>query len=269
MHGEGSGRPALDQDPVVRIPIDLLDDPGVTLGIIRVYAAIRRRVGFEPAADNFLVAWPSVTTIAKDAALHRATVMEATAWLNDRDYIIRQRRPNQSSDFLVIVRRSWFREVAAHEGRVEAIRKFDMWRVEAARESRRHQARAAGERRARHEPSPGRKSPAGDRPAVRNDGASPGADFGSRLETTSVVATGRPRTVDHRICVPRNRGAAAAAPALPHEDQQQDLAYTGDGSVASLLQAAKRMPVAKPMSPGQYEARIRELRRMTQGWKQS
>jgi hypothetical protein len=198
----GNGRPPLEQDDVVRLPVELMAEPDVTLGIIRVYAAIRRRVGFEPAdEENFLIAWPSITWIAERARVHRATVIEAVRFLADRDYILVERRPNRSSVYNLIVRRTWFRE----NGRGDAaIRAYRSWMRDMADESRRSQAREAGERNSRQtldsarksppDDRPERKSPVGDRPDAQT---SPGDDLGSRQETTDPVAGRRPISVDH------------------------------------------------------------------------
>ncbi len=272
MRGDGSGRPALDQDPVVRIPRELFSEPGVTLGIIRVYAALRRRAGFEPAAENFLLCWPSVETVARDAGVHRATVISAIDFLHTRDFFVRSRRPNRSNMFMLIVHRAWFREMTNRYGRHRAIEEFESWRIAQDRPSRQGQAKAARQREQQHADEAqfsGRKSPPHDRPREGDDWQSSAFDLPGRPGTTSGVACMRPRTVDQKNCVTENRGATVVAlpPAL--QDQEKKAQSNSYGPVAALAQAVKRMPAAKPMTPEEREARIRELRRMTRGWKQS
>jgi hypothetical protein len=293
MRRDGSARPALDQDPVARIPIELLSERGVTLGIVRVYAALRRRVGFEPAAENYLVSWPSITTISRDAGVSVRAVVRAAAWLDARDYLVidRGRGPGGVNLYRVIAWRTWFRDLGVREGRHEAIRAFDARRAALGDLSRRGQAEAAAllrpdapprwlarsedpgnrqvaremSRNARQTLAPGQKCHARHPPAEsvsrRAHGACPGWPLGGDAGDT--------RSVDQLIRVSENRGAADAAPAHALEDQQKEQKSPSDSAVATLSRAGKRMPAAKPMTPEEYETRIRELRLMTQGWKES
>jgi hypothetical protein len=279
---------------VVRIPRDLLGEPEVTLGVIRVYAALRQRVGFEPAAENYLICWPSVATTARDAGLHRATVIQAIAWLAQRDYVIVQRNPRRASSYLVVPWRAQYRRIIVERGRAEAIRWLLSERNHLAEESRSGQAEAADLRRGfelpprwlersadpgdrqlaremreadnKRRPAPpgARKSPGGD----RNDGAghygSPGDDMGSRRETTSPVARRRPRTVVQENCVSGNRGATDVAPSPALEEQQKTALKEIERAISP---AVRRMPSSRPMSSEEREARIQVLRHQVKDWR--
>lgn len=222
MRPDGNGRPPLEQDEVVRVPVELLAESGVTAGAIRVYAAIRRRVGFEPTAENFLTCYPSVPKIAEDAGLHEKTVVEAIRWLANRDYLLRDRRPNRSSVYTLIVRRVWFRENAEREGRAHATARYRVWMTEMADESRRGQARVAGDRNPRQERDSGRKSPGDYRPERRE----PGDSLGGSAETPSGVAGRLPRTGFKGNCGSENRGAPTGAPLalIPSREPDRALA---------------------------------------------
>lgn len=196
----------------MRVPLDLLAEPGATVSPIRVYGTIRSRAGFEPAAENFLVAWPSVTTIARETGLSRATVIRTLRWLEDRDYILHDRRPNRSSMYTVIVWRAWFQELIRLHGRAEAIRLLRRRMGEAGDASRRDQSREAGERSARQARDSARKSQACDLPqegAVRESQA---CDLPGSKDATSRVSGMRPRSVDQENCGSENRGASGDAP---------------------------------------------------------
>ena len=281
MRGDGSGRPALDQDPVDRIPRELFEEAGLTLGIIRVYAALRRRIGFEPAAKNYLECWPSLTTIGRDARVHRATAIEAIAWLTQRDYVLTVRNPRQSNTYVIVPWREQYRQIIAKCGRAEAIQWLMEQREQRAHASRRGQAAAADQRRGRELPprwfqrsaDPGsremRKAHNNHRTTPVSAQKSPGDDLRSRRQTTPLVAGRRPRTVDQMNCVTENRGATGIALSPALQEKRQNTQSNVHGPVAALARAAKRMPAARPMTSQEHEARVRELRRMTAGWKQS
>jgi len=221
VRDDGNGRPPLDQDEVVRVPVELLAEPGVTAAPIRVYAPVRRRIGFEPAADNFLIAWPSVATIASETGLNRTSVIRALRWLEDRDYVLRDRRPNRSSVYTVIVWRSWFQELVEMHGRAEAIRLLRKRMEEAGDASRRGQARTAGRAN--------RPSGTDFRPEVApvpptNPEGWPGCDRPGGLDATDPVASTPPRSVDQGICGSENRGAPTGAPlsVVPTADSEEE-----------------------------------------------
>ena len=137
------GRPTIDKEPEVRIPHGLLQEPGVTGAHIRCYAAVRARAGFEPAAENFMQSWPSVATIADDASVNRATVIRSVRWLEDRDYLLVERRPNRSSLYTVVCWPIWYRDMARRFGRAEAWGELRERMDELDRESRSGQAEAS------------------------------------------------------------------------------------------------------------------------------
>ena len=280
VKGDDSGRPSLDQDLVVRIPIDLLRETGVTMATVKVYAAIRSRVGFEPAAENFMIAWPNERTIAREARVSRAAVIRAVKWLDDHDYIIHDRRPNTSCLFMVIFRRTWFQQVTAQHSRAEAIRCFNDLRSELGGESRHGQAAAACQRRsARHTQSSGRKSQTCNLGVNEGGGGSAVTPLRSQARdtpgstgTTSEVAAVQHGSVDQVSVRSVIRGAPKAPPASALQDRQNgkgnnnsqsDYDRAGqeiDRAVAALAND-KSMPAAE-MTESEFEAERRKKQEM-------
>ncbi len=249
MRDDGNGRPPLDQDDTVRVPVELLAEPGITFAIIRVYGAIRSHVGFEPCAENFLIAWLCVATIAAEARVHRSTAAEAIGWLHDRDYLHRDERPGRSSVMLIIVRRAEFKEAAKlrgnarHEGRATALRTYRAWMAEMAEESRRAQARAAGTRNARQERASGRVSPGDDTPGE----VSPGGEGGYRREARGGIAARRPRTVDQGTVDQGTVVRRGGAPLAPFPSREPE---PGNGDVEIARAEAGKQDLVDVRAPG-------------------
>ena len=207
----------------MRIPEPLLRERGVTLANIQVYAAIRARVGFEPSADNYLISWPSLSTIAADTGVHRTTAIRAIGWLDARDYLVRFRRPHRSSQYLIIPRREKFQESVSLRGRQAAIQELENWREEMADDSRAGQATKARERSVGGTGHRGRKS----HPRYPQSAASDGESH-PRDHVVAPTLPDQPQPCDRpssgaaalncvsknwvsENCDPQNRGAADAA----------------------------------------------------------
>ncbi len=290
MKSDGSGQPRIEKDLEIRIPKELFHEPGVTLATVKVYAAIRSRVGFEPTAENFLIAWPALQTIAEDAGVSRDSAIDAVRFLQDLDYLYVERRSNRSSVYMVIVRRIWFRDMIAKRGRSYALHEFEKWRQELADERRSGQAEAASERRPRQERNSGRKWNARHSPVTSATPLlqrSEGSDLGSGVDPTSVVGAAPPgggvdstRSVFHRSAVQGTvtqgiGGSADAEPARALEERSEEL-RTADQDPAPSEDApalgAKLPPTTKPMvaqmTEAEREARLRQLKAMTVGWKE-
>ena len=268
------GRPRLEKEPEVRIPFELLQEPGVTGAHIRCYAAIRARAGFEPAADNFLRSWPSVATIAQDASMNRATVIRSVEWLEGRDFLLVERRPNRSSEYTILCWRGWYRDLVRRFGRAEAWELLRERMNELDQESRSGQAEAAMQN-PRQKRATGRKSHGRDRLVVSDrrgrteaTDQSQGGDPGSRSGATPVVASVRPRTEIKELglsnCVKKNRGAATAAPVhVSHTSKNNnDLPVDERQHLRSLLRRGVAAVAAKQGEDERtFEEKLAEARR--------
>lgn len=279
-HEGDTGRPALEQDVVIRVPLALLRETGITAATVKVYAAIRSRCGFEPAADNFMRAWPSVTTIARDAGIARASALRGIEWLEQRDYLLVERRPNRSSVYLLIVWREWFLGLIRQSGRAAAWEQLESRIDELADKSRSGQAEAtAGVRKAdrfkrntsRARPT-ARKSQGSDRHAestaggiAADTGGYQGCDRPGSRDDTGVVSGMRPRTVDQDLGSKnrdqKNRGAAGAA-LVSAVSLLKGKSNGNSPPTAALM----KMPESERLTDAQREKRIAELRKQTEGW---
>jgi hypothetical protein len=217
-----SSRTPLDKDPEDRIPRSLWRETRVTLAAVRVYAAIRSRAGFEPAAENFLIAWPGEKTIGKDAGVSTASVIRSVNLLDSLDYLIVERGagPNGCNRYGVIIHRERFMDVAARYGRAEAIYDFHRSRAQAGAKSRKTQAKGA-ERNARQYGDSGQKLQPCNQPGEGVAPVQPGGLHGCEIGGV----TDATRSVDQGNCGSGIRGAAGAAPV---RDQALKIAGEGD-----------------------------------------
>ena len=79
------------------VPTALLQEPGVTLNRLRVYASLASYQGRDETC------WPSVAMIAERAGVPRGAVSECTRWLEETGWISKQRRANQRQTTVYIV----------------------------------------------------------------------------------------------------------------------------------------------------------------------
>ncbi|HYV18612.1 MAG TPA: hypothetical protein VFC25_06255 [Verrucomicrobiae bacterium] len=243
-----------------RVPPALWTEPGVRFSYVKAYAAIRRRCGFDPAAENYLMSWPSTETIAAEAGLDRITVVKSIRWLDDHDFIFHQVRPNKTSVYVVIDDRERFRATRHATSKANAIEELVAFREAQADESRSAHAAAAHLRRRKRVAT----SAAG--PVLQATGLLPGGQPPGSRQDNHPVAGRTDRSVDQGSVDQGTESQGSVArpgpsrlSAVPRLNESDDQAGVAVFRVLREMAAQSRMP-STGMSEREQEARIAELR---------
>ena len=149
-------------DPFIGIPKTLTPKghPNFQREYLLTYTALKSFTSLEPANENYSRCFPSIPAICAVYNQGRRTVFRCLQWLEQNDYLCREREHCQrgSTLYTLILRREWFQQIHRKEGREEAIRQYEAWIVErqaAARGEGASEARRRGDKRWKHAPIKG------------------------------------------------------------------------------------------------------------------